>query len=236
MIKQTVNELSERGLRPAVLQRWFGECSQYPQYEGVGGGSVDDQLGRGGDLGVASPCCSAAADGCTICFDPNGRRRFPKIVYEFHEEDSRVEAQLHIPAESMEELSAVCCGVKEGGEGESVQDSDDIGDDNCDRVDVDVELENECTLFERGLLPKAGSPGDDVLLDVEQGSGSPFAKHLHHYQRSKKSSSPSPPPAPFSIYYTPRSSTCQFNSRRWRKSLGERCRCYRVSLGIQRGR
>jgi len=176
MIKQTVNELSERGLRPAVLQRWFGECSQYPQYEGVGGGSVDDQLGRGGDLGVASPCCSAAADGCTICFDPNGRRRFPKIVYEFHEEDSRVEAQLHIPAESMEELSAVCCGVKEDGEGESVQDSDDIGDDNCDRVDVDVELENECTLFERGLLPKAGSPGDDVLLDVEQGSGSPICQ------------------------------------------------------------
>jgi len=162
MIKQTVNELSELGLRPAVLQRWFAECA------------VDYQLGRGGDLGVASPCCSAAADGCTICFDPSGRRRFPKIVYEFHEEDSRVEAQLHIPAESMEELSAVCCGVKEDGEGESVQDSNDIGDDNCDRVDVDVELENECALFERGLLLKAGSPGDDVLLDVEQGSGSPI--------------------------------------------------------------
>ena len=175
MIKQTVSELSELGLRPAVLQRWFGECSQYGGEGegggvgvGVGGSSVDVDDGRrreGRDGGVALP---SSADDC--CFDTRGRRRLPKIVYEFSEGDSRIEAQLRIPAESMEELS---CGVKEDGEeGESVQDSDDNRDDDRDRVDV--ELMNECALFES---PKAGSPGvgandDDVLLDVEQGSGS----------------------------------------------------------------
>jgi len=112
------------------------------------------------------------------CFDTS-ERRFPKIVYEFNEEDSRVEAQLHIPAESIEELSGMFChgtneqDMEEQSEADtSVQDNDEMVDPNNNVV---VELENLCMSPEHSLSQKAAGsherPGvqtnDDGLLDVE---------------------------------------------------------------------
>jgi len=169
IIKQTVNELSSLGLGPSLLHEWF---RQHPG-DRVVAAELDDGLGLG-ELGisvVASPS-SSSAEGRVTCFDKRGgrrRRRFPKVVYEFSEEDSRVEAQLRVPAGTMEELSGVfCCGVREEEEADkSVQSLDKIADPDPDHRH-DVELENACALPEHGLPQKPGCPGVPTLEDIEE--------------------------------------------------------------------